>query len=274
MHRVADANEDDVNSATIRRKIGKIHSTGKSLCTYFLDSQAGRRNPFKYDNEDEAPPPTTVDGNILCFIERDGTLFAWSKHPDLSNYLVEFIEVFATAALYPTINICPSIDQLGDSRGARDDPKFFANVQRIVHLIGMNKFQTVDRRKTIRDAEKYSVREWEELIRLSDYIRNRITKPSNKGELFPNREEYLELIGFFRILSTANPKNQEWMTNFRNLKDHSVKHGFKNWAKKGGGKKLHTWVGHQRRDFRLGRFKSGSKHQWKYDLLNSIYFPW
>ena len=99
MHRVADDDEDDFSSAMIRRKIGKIHSDVNSITSYFRDSKASRRNPFMYDEEDESPPHTAVDGNILCFIERDGTLFDRSKYLDLSNYLVEFVEVFTTAAL-------------------------------------------------------------------------------------------------------------------------------------------------------------------------------
>ena len=209
MHRVAEDDEDDSddNSAMIRRKIGKIHSTVHSLANYFQDSQTFRRNPFKYNEEDTAPLPTAVDGSILCFIEPEGTLFDKAKYPELINYLVEFIEVFATAALYPTINICPSIECLGDSIFKRDDPRFFARVQRIVHLIGLNKFQKAKRNRKC-DTKKYSKKEWEELIGLSTFINNNITMPSNKGALPPNRAEYLEMIGFFRMLKEIDPINQ------------------------------------------------------------------
>ena len=282
MHRVADE-DDDANSATVRQKIGKIHSTVGSLANYFRDSIAsGRRNPFKYDQENESLPPTAVDGNILCFIEREGTLFDKSMCPDLSNRLVEFVEVFTTAALFPTINICPSIDHLGDPSYQRDDPKFFARVQRIVHLIGMNKFLMVHKSKSKkRDAEKYSKKEWEELINLTKFFDTNITKPSSKGELFPNRAEYLEMIGFFRLLRENDPKNQEWRRMFTDLKNHVRMHGFGNWSeaktkdgKEIDGQKLGRWTSNQRSDLGLGRFRSGSKHRWKYDLLNSINFPW
>ena len=274
MHRVADE-DDDANSATVRQKIGKIHSKVRSLANYFDDSNWKRRIPFKYDEEDESPPPTAIDGNVLCFIGREGTLFNKAKYPDLSNYLVEFIEVFTTAALFPTITICPSIDQLGDSSFRRDDPKFFATVQRIVHLIGMNKFQTVHKsRRANRDAEKYSEKEWEELIDLTNWMNTNITVPSNKGELFPNRADYLEMIGFDRILRENDTKNHEWMTNFTSLKNHARVHGFQNWSdKKTGGKKLHKWFRNQKREFVRGALKK-AKYQWRYDLLNSINFPW
>lgn len=283
MHRVADDdNNDNIDSATIRRKIGKIHSTVNSVSKYFRFSSASRRNPFKYDEEDKSPPPTAINGNILCFIERDGTLFDKAKYPSLSNHLVEFIEVFTTAALYPTINICPSIDKLGDSPFQRDDPKFFARVQRIVHLIGMNKFQTVYHPKTQkRDAEKHSKKEWEELVILSKWINANITTPSNKGDLYPNRAEYLEMIGFFRMLRENDQNNQKWMANFTDLKNHARVYGFKEWSKAKkkdgkliGGYKLGIWTTKQRSELREGRFKSGSKHRWKCDLLNSIGFPW
>lgn len=276
MHRVADdsKNNDDNNSATIRSKIGKIHSTVKSF-SYFRSSKTARRNPFKYDKEDKSPPSAAVDGNILCFIERDGTLFDRSKLVYLSNYLVEFIEVFTTAALCPTISICPSIDQLGDSIGARDDPRFFAKVQRIVHLIGMGKFLAVNNPKSLkRDAEEYSEKEWEELINLTKWVSRSITTLLNKGDLYPNRAEYLESIGFFRMFRETTPEIQKWMRMFKGLKDHAAKHGFKNYEKsKEGGHKLRSWLNNQRLDFRSGKLKS-TKHRWKSDLLNSIQFPW
>ena len=59
------------------------------------------------------------------------------------------------------------------------------------------------------------------------------------------------------------------------MKNHARVFGFKDWDKaKVDGMKLAQWACNQRRDFKRGAFKSGSKHQWKYDLLNSINFPW
>lgn len=156
--------------------------------------------------------------------------------------------------------------------GLRDDPKFFATIQRIVHLVGLNKFRLVNNVKDAkRDAKKHSVGEWEELIVLTKFIQNSITTPRTKGELYPNRAEYLELIGFDRILHENKAENQLWMTNFAGLKNHAAVHGFENWPK--AGNKLHRFFWNQIRDFRLGRLKK-SRHQWKYDLLNSINFPW
>ena len=157
----------------------------------------------------------------------------------------------------------------------RDDPNFFARVQRIIHLIGMNKFQPVYIRNAKRDTKKYSKKEWEELIDLSFWMRKNIIQPTNRGDLFPNRDEYLEMIGFFRILRENDPKNQEWRRMFTGLKNHVRVHGFGNWPEaKGDWKKLQQWAWNQKRDLRRGAFKNGSKHQWRYDLLNSIKFPW
>mmetsp|Transcript_29096 Transcript_29096/g.84557 ORF Transcript_29096/g.84557 Transcript_29096/m.84557 type:complete len:613 (+) Transcript_29096:96-1934(+) len=277
MHRVADATEEDAanDAATVRQKIGKIHSRVLNLGSYFADSHKSRRKPFNFDGEDEAPPPAAVDGNVLCLIDATSSLFAKHPNQDLSNYLVEFVEVFATAALYPTIAICPSIDCLGDSNYQRDDARFFNTVQHIVIKIIDGKFRRA-MSDQIRDEKKYSEEEWEELIKLTKWIhQNCLDRPSQNYYVPVNRKEYLEKIGFHRILKENTVQNIEWMKNLQDLRNHAVVCGFKKFPTK----RLRDWVNKQRR--RLGeggdQVKTGElrkKNQWRVDLLNSINFPW
>ena len=134
MHRNADNNDNDRHEDTnIQLKIGKFHSIVRNLRQYFEEDRKAdkhrkadqRRKPFKFEKEEESPPPTAIEGNIICFIDRDASLFNKSKYPDLSNYVVEFFEIFTTGALFPTIRICPSIEKLGDMCYNKDDPKVF-----------------------------------------------------------------------------------------------------------------------------------------------------
>ena len=278
MHRLGD---DDDDVAAILRKIGKIFSTASTLGAYWYDSTSGRRNPFKGNDEDEVDADE-VDGNILIFIAREG-LFDKSKFDDLSNYLVEFIEVFTTAALYPTITICPAITHLVDAGYVKDDPRFFATVKKVVHLIHDGKFELVEKKQVRDELCKYSDEEWDELIVLRAWYYNNCKNPLECGELSPNRAEYLQQIGFFRIVSRnqsqASTRSTKWMDTFNNVRNHAMQYGFKDWEETEGGETLYKWCRKQRNQLKSGgvRVKTAKlqeKNQWRIDVLNSIGFPW
>ena len=276
MHRLAKENEDE-GAILLLTKVGKAHSTARTLRSYY--STPWRRGPFRQRGEDGPPPPSAINGHILCFIQRAGTLFDKARYPDLSNFLVEFIEAFATAALFPTIQICPAITQLGDATGQKDDPKFFAKVQRIMNLVIEGKFDTVDAstKKNNEDKKKHSEKEWKELIALTKFIEYSIKAPIRNGDFCLNRAEHLNQIGFHQILRENTRRNKRWIENFSDLRKHSEQKGFKNWPKPDPGKRyagIRTWSVNQRE--RLGNLsgEKKEKNQWKIDLLNSIDFPW
>lgn len=273
MHRLEeeDVAERDLLIAVLA-KIGKVHSAVENLRSYFTRSRRARRRPFKRDGEDESPPPSVMEGFILCFISRNGTLFDKSR-PHLSNYLVEFVETFLTAALFPSLKICPSIDKLGDAtQNLPDDPRFFATVQKILSMIGEDKFQ-FDRHDTtdVRDPTKHSEEEWNQLGVLTAWYHANILKPRREGSMSENREEYLQEVGFDRIAHENRKGTKRWRESFSKVKKHMLQYGFKDWGKSPGGQKLHMWFRNQRKFLKN---KTGTKYQWRIDLLNSVGFPW
>ena len=262
MYRLEDA---------VLAKIGKIHSVVESLRNYFHRNNRDRRRPFIRDGESESPPPAAIKGHILCFINRNGTLFNKSR-PYLSNYLVEFVETFLTAALFPSIEICPSIGKLGDVVGLPDDPRFFATVQKILSMIGEDKFQFVTNPDVdVRDPTKHSPEEWNQLITLSAWYNGNILTPRREGSMSEIREEYLQEVGFDRIVHESRKGTTSWRESFSKLKKHILQYGFKDWGKSPGGRKLIDWSSYQRKFLKN---KRGTKHQWRIDLLDSVGFPW
>ena len=285
----ADLSHDHHNdefAAMIMRKIGKVLSAVKSLKQYWYNRPT-RRNPFKYNDKDDVHPDV-IEGDILCFVEQEGTLFDKSKFDDLANYLLEFIEVFVTAALCPTITICPSIRHLGDAGFGKDDPRFFATVQKIVHLIHNGKFELAHGTQVRNELGKYTDDEWDELITLTTWYYNNCQTPHSSGELSPNRAEHLEQIGFFGIVKRnqsqaralrGQAKLTGWMDTFNNVRNHAIQYGFKDWEETEGGETLYKWCRMQRNKLKSGgdRVKTAKlqeKNQWRIDVLNSIGFPW
>ena len=267
MHR--DDTEDD--AVTTRTKVGKAHATNYTIANYFYNKT--RRDPFTLDGEDEAPPPDSLNGNILFFIDGPGTLFDRRSGKALSNYLVEFVEGLVTAAMFPTLRICPSISMLGDGSFGVNDPKFFDTCRFLVNKIIDGKFTLVSRAEK-RDAA-YSKEEWAEAMKLTDWYYTNIKKPRKDGSLSVHREEFLENIGFFRIFHMNTKHNAAWMKNFRDLKNHITVEGFRKWPTE----KMRKWTIDKRRELRTGgdQVKTDAlraKNQWKIDLLESIGFPW
>jgi len=262
MYRLEDA---------VLAKIGKIHSVVESLRNYFHRNNRDRRRPFIRDGESESPPPAAIKGHILCFINRNGTLFNKSR-PYLSNYLVEFVETFLTAALFPSIEICPSIGKLGDVVGLPDDPRFFATAQKILSMSGEDKFQFVNNPDVdVRDPTKHSPEEWNQLITLSAWYCKNILEPRREGRMSEIREEYLQEVGFDRIAHESRKGTTRWRESFSKLKKHILQYGFKDWGKSPGGRKLKDWSCVQRKCLKN---KRGTKYQWRIDLLDSVGFPW
>ena len=137
MHR----NDADDDSTSTRTKLGKAHGTTYTISGYFYPSVPHRRNPFTKDGEDESPPPSAVNGNILLFVDGQDTLFSLMPYRALSNYLMEFVEAMFTAAMFPTLRICPSISMLGDGCFGTDDKKFFDSCRYIIVKIIDGKFR-------------------------------------------------------------------------------------------------------------------------------------
>ena len=235
MHR----NDADDDSTSTRTKLGKGHGTTDAISRYFYPSSPKRRNPFKKKGEDESPPPSAVDGNILLFVDGRDTLFSLTPYRALSNYMMEFIEAIFTAAMFPTLRICPSISMLGDSCFGTNDKKFFDSCRYIVVKIIDGKFRIATHNMT-RD-EAYSEEEWAEAITLSQWYYQNIVFPRKKGRLLYHREEFLEEIGFNRIWEGALVNNANWMANFRDLKNHVDVAGFKNYPGGYDGK-MDNWV--------------------------------
>ena len=264
-----DADDD---ATTTRTKVGKANSTNKTVDTYF-DDNTSRRNPFLLDGEDGSPPPDSVNGNMFLIIDAPGTLFDQKLGKALSNYLIEFLEGIVTAAMFPTLLICPSISMLGDAHFGTDDPKFFDTCRYLLNKIIDGKFK-VATTNVKRDAA-YSEEEWAEAITLSDWYYDNIHKPRKNGSLLPHREEFLESMGFDRIFKMNFSKNATWMENFRDIKNHADAKGFREWPTK----KMTAWASEQRRVLGTGgcQVKTAelrAKNQWRIDLLNSIGFPW
>ena len=243
------------------------------LAASYFNENASRRNPFTVDGEDEAPPPDSVDGNIFFVMNAPGTLFDRRSYRHLSNYLIEFVEGIVTAAMFPTLRICPSISMLGDASFGTDDPKFFDTCRFLVNKIIDGKFAVA--RGQQKKPSNFSDKEWAEATTLSDWYYDNIHKPRKNGSLLPHREEFLERMGFDRIFKMNFSKNATWMKNFRDVKNHADEKGFRDWPTK----KMTSWAGEQRRVLGTGgcQVKTAelrAKHQWKIDLLNSIGFPW
>ena len=219
-----DDADDDATST--RTKLGKAHGTTYTISKYLLPSSPYRRNPFTKDGEDESPPPSALNGNILLFIDGQGTLFSQMPYRTLSNSLMEFVEAMFTAALFPTLRICPSISMLGDFSFATDDKRFFDTCKYIIVKIIDGKFRIASKKQP-RD-EAYSEEEWAEAIKLSGWYYKNIDNPRKEGRLLVHREEFLEEIGFFRIWEGNSVQNANWMQKFRDLKNHVDVEGFDN----------------------------------------------
>ena len=140
------------------------------------------------------------------------------------------------------------------------------------------------KKKQVRDELcKYSDEEWDELIVLRAWYYNNCKNPLECGELSPNRAEYLQQIGFFRIVSRnqsqASTRSTKWMDTFNNVRNHAMQYGFKDWEETEGGETLYKWCRKQRNKLKSGGVqvktaKLQEKNQWRIDVLNSIGFPW
>jgi hypothetical protein len=96
-------------------------------------------------------------------------------------------------------------------------------------------------------------------------------KPRREGTMSEIREEYLQEVGFDRIVHESKKVTKQWREGFCNLKKHTLQYGFKEWNKSPGGVKLRNWFYEQRRGLKN---KRGTELQWRIDLLDSIGFLW
>ena len=120
------------------QKVGKVFSKCRSFAMYKASGKGGdsRRKPL--GRPGTIPTPDEVSGYILFDFTGLDTLFSYNgldHDKSVGDFLLQFLEAFVTALLFPSLDICPSMSQYGDGGiNQRDDPKWFAILKRFLRV--------------------------------------------------------------------------------------------------------------------------------------------